>query len=119
MYTLAYRNLGIFQENVVNRFLEDVVKACQPVRPAVTGDFTPRGGISTSITASWTREEADEGNMARKRDELSRRHSRRCASACAPASPTVRAPAEIPLPDLMPLVHARDAAEAKVAASAP
>ena len=30
MYMLAYRNLGIFQENVVNRFLEDVVKACQP-----------------------------------------------------------------------------------------
>ena len=31
MYTLAYRNLGIFQENVVNRFLEDVVKATKPV----------------------------------------------------------------------------------------
>ncbi len=30
MYMLAYRNLGIFQENVVNRFLRDVVKACQP-----------------------------------------------------------------------------------------
>ena len=27
MYTLAYRNLGIFQENIVNRFLRDVVKA--------------------------------------------------------------------------------------------
>ena len=57
MYTLAYRNLGIFQENVVNRFLEDVVKACDPVWALVTGEFTPRGGISTRITASWTREE--------------------------------------------------------------
>jgi len=58
LYTLAYRNLGIFQENVVNRFLEDVVKACHPVWAAVTGEFTPRGGISTRITASWTREDS-------------------------------------------------------------
>jgi len=41
----------------VNRFLEDVVKACDPVWALVTGEFTPRGGISTRITASWTREE--------------------------------------------------------------
>ena len=54
MYTLAYRNLGIFQENVVNRFLQDVVKACKPLRATVIGDFTPRGGISTKITATFT-----------------------------------------------------------------
>ena len=30
MYLLAYRNLGIFQENVVNRVLRDVVKAANP-----------------------------------------------------------------------------------------
>jgi len=54
MYTLAYRNLGIFQENVVNRFLQDVVKACKPLRATVIGDFTPRGGISTKITAAFT-----------------------------------------------------------------
>ncbi|HZU24938.1 MAG TPA: preQ(1) synthase [Bryobacteraceae bacterium] len=53
MYTLAYRSLGIFQENVVNRFLRDVVKACTPMSATVVGDFTPRGGISTRITASW------------------------------------------------------------------
>lgn len=53
MYTLAYRNLGIFQENVVNRFLRDVVKAVKPVSATVIGDFSPRGGISTRITASW------------------------------------------------------------------
>ena len=55
MYMLAYRNLGIFQENAVNRFLRDVVKACRPVRAAVEGDFTARGGISTRITATWSR----------------------------------------------------------------
>ena len=55
MYTLAYRNLGIFQENVVNRVLGDVVKACRPVEATVTGEFTPRGGVYTTITASWSR----------------------------------------------------------------
>jgi 7-cyano-7-deazaguanine reductase len=56
MYTLAYRDLGIFQENVVNRFLADVVRATDPVKATVIGDFTPRGGISTRITASYARE---------------------------------------------------------------
>ena len=55
MYTLEYRNLGIFQENVVNRMLEDVVRAAHPIRAEVEGDFTPRGGISTRITANWER----------------------------------------------------------------
>lgn len=55
MYTLAYRNLGIFQENVVNRMLADVVKAASPHSAEVTGDFTPRGGVYTKITASWKR----------------------------------------------------------------
>ncbi len=55
MYTLAYRNLGIFQENVVNRMLADVVKAARPVSATLEGEFTPRGGVHTKITASWTR----------------------------------------------------------------
>lgn len=55
MYMLAYRNLGIFQENVVNRFLRDIVAACKPVSVTVTGEFTPRGGVYTKVTASWSR----------------------------------------------------------------
>lgn len=53
MYMLAYRNLGIFQENVVNRFLQDIVKAADPKEAKVIGDFEARGGISTSVTASY------------------------------------------------------------------
>lgn len=56
MYTLAYRNLGIFQENVVNRVLADVVKAADPVEATVVGDFAPRGGITTRVTATYKRE---------------------------------------------------------------
>ncbi len=55
MYMLAYRNLGIFQENVVNRFLQDVVKATEPVSATVVGDFAPRGGLGTRVTATYTR----------------------------------------------------------------
>jgi 7-cyano-7-deazaguanine reductase len=55
MYTLAYRNLGIFQENVVNRFLGDVVKAADPVQATVFGDFAARGGIATRVTATYKR----------------------------------------------------------------
>lgn len=58
MYTLAFRNLGIFQENVVNRMVEDVVQSAQPISVEVIGDFSPRGGISTKITATWSRKRA-------------------------------------------------------------
>ncbi|HTQ58194.1 MAG TPA: preQ(1) synthase [Bryobacteraceae bacterium] len=55
MYLLAYRNLGIFYENVVNRFLRDVVAATRPVSATVVGEFTPRGGLHSKITATWSR----------------------------------------------------------------
>ncbi len=55
MYMLAYRDLGIFQENVVNRFVQDIVAACKPVSVKVTGEFRPRGGVHTKITASWSK----------------------------------------------------------------
>lgn len=55
MYTLEYRNLGIFQENVVNRVLEDVVKAANPLTATVIGEFAARGGISTRVTAAYQR----------------------------------------------------------------
>ena len=54
-YLQSYRNLGIFQENAVNRILQDVVKASKPLSASVTGDFTPRGGLSTVVTANWSR----------------------------------------------------------------
>lgn len=49
-YILAYRNHGIFYENAVNKIMDDLVTACNPRYLKVTGDFTPRGGISTAVT---------------------------------------------------------------------
>jgi len=54
-YLQSYRNLGIFQENVVNRVLEDVVRWAKPVWAEVKGEFRPRGGISTVVVARWPR----------------------------------------------------------------
>jgi len=53
LYFLAYRDLGIFYENAVNRILRDIVAACEPRWAEVEGIFTPRGGLSTTITARY------------------------------------------------------------------
>ena len=55
IYALAYRNLGIFNENVVNRMLRDVVKAARPEACTIIGEFTPRGGLQTTVTATWSK----------------------------------------------------------------
>ena len=54
-YLFCYRNLGIFQENIVNQVLEDVAKAADPVWAEVRGEFRPRGGIGTTVEARWPR----------------------------------------------------------------
>ena len=53
-YFQAYRDLGIFYENAVNRILWDVVKACQPISAKVTGEFNTRGGMRSVIEAEYS-----------------------------------------------------------------
>src|SRR3989449_10678858 len=55
MYLLSYRNLGIFYENAVNRILRDIVEAARPEWCVVRGEFTPRGGLTTTVEARWPR----------------------------------------------------------------
>jgi 7-cyano-7-deazaguanine reductase len=55
MYIQAYRSLGIFYENAVNKILRDVVAACQPVYAKVTGEFSTRGGMRSVIEAEFRR----------------------------------------------------------------
>ena len=54
-YLLAYRNLGIFYENAVNRILDDLVNSCQPISCVVTGEFNTRGGMHSIIEARYPR----------------------------------------------------------------
>lgn len=58
MYLLAYRSLGIFYENAVNKILHDIVHAVQPEWCIVKGEFTPRGGLNTTIFARWPKRRA-------------------------------------------------------------
>jgi 7-cyano-7-deazaguanine reductase len=53
LYLQRFRSQGIFYEDVVNRLLDDFVQACQPRRCKVVGTFTPRGGITTTVTCVY------------------------------------------------------------------
>ena len=53
MYTIFFRNIGIFHEHVINKMLEDFVKACSPRRAKITGVFNPRGGITTTVIREY------------------------------------------------------------------
>jgi len=55
-YLVGFRNRGIFYESVTNEILDELVAVCGPARMTVVGDFTPRGGIKTVITAHYERE---------------------------------------------------------------
>ena len=59
LYVLAYRDLGIFHENVVNRVLADVVRTISPVTASLIGEFTPRGGLNSTVTAQYSRTERE------------------------------------------------------------
>jgi 7-cyano-7-deazaguanine reductase len=55
LYLFDYRARGIFYEHVVNTILDDLVAACRPRSMMVIGDFRPRGGITSRITARFAR----------------------------------------------------------------
>ncbi|HTQ95894.1 MAG TPA: preQ(1) synthase [Candidatus Acidoferrum sp.] len=65
MYLLAYRSLGIFYENAVNKMLMDIVKAVHPEWCVVKGEFTPRGGLNTTVFARWPKGKAEPGQTRR------------------------------------------------------
>lgn len=56
LYLFSFRNHGSFAEAIVNRILDDIVAACSPKRATVRGSFTPRGGISIEVTATYPEE---------------------------------------------------------------
>jgi 7-cyano-7-deazaguanine reductase len=52
-YLLQYRNVGIFYEHVVNRILDDLVSVLDPQWMEIAGEFTARGGITTTVSAVY------------------------------------------------------------------
>ncbi|HNJ72674.1 preQ(1) synthase [bacterium] len=54
-YLYSYRNVGIFQEHLTPRLLQDLVAACEPESMTVKTDYNIRGGIHTVCEASYRR----------------------------------------------------------------
>lgn len=52
-YTIFYRDVGIFNEHVVNKMLDDIVKVSRPRWAEIVGAFNARGGIKTTVTAEY------------------------------------------------------------------
>ena len=52
-YMVAYRDRGIFYEAATNEILDDLVAACRPWKMTVVGNFSVRGGMSTTVTAEY------------------------------------------------------------------
>ncbi len=52
-YLFSYRNVGIYQEHLVHRVLEDLVACCSPLWMEVTADYNIRGGVHTVASAEW------------------------------------------------------------------
>ena len=55
MYTIFYRNIGIFHEHLTNKILDDFVAASKPRFARITSEFNPRGGIKTIVTREYKR----------------------------------------------------------------
>ena len=53
LYLQQYRNEGIFYETVTNRVRDDLIAVLRPRRLALTAAFTPRGGITTTVTVNF------------------------------------------------------------------
>ena len=53
LYLFSYRNTEIFNEDAVNKILDDIAEACRPRKAEVTGEFYPRGGICLTVEASY------------------------------------------------------------------
>jgi 7-cyano-7-deazaguanine reductase len=52
-YLLEFRNRGVFYEAATNQILDDLVTLLEPRQMTVVGDFSSRGGITTSVTARY------------------------------------------------------------------
>ena len=52
-YLMSYRNVGIWYEHLVNRMLDDLVRVCSPKWMRIIIECTPRGGLSSTVTASF------------------------------------------------------------------
>lgn len=68
-YMASYRNTRSFNEEIVNRIMDDVVKACAPRRATVHGEFAARGGIRVTVDVAYPEEAHSKTSMKNSRRE--------------------------------------------------
>lgn len=56
LYINSFREVKVFHEHVINIILEDFVKACDPLKTEIEGDFHVRGNIKTVVRASYVKD---------------------------------------------------------------
>jgi 7-cyano-7-deazaguanine reductase len=61
LYMQSYRNRGIFYEALTNEILDDLTGCCKPRWMKITSKFTPRGGITTEVTAEYNKKKSSSG----------------------------------------------------------
>lgn len=59
LYINSFREIKVFHEHVINIILEDFVKACDPLKVELEGDFNVRGNIKTVVRTSYRKKEAE------------------------------------------------------------
>jgi len=69
LYLNEYRNQGIFYEAVTNKILDDLVTLLKPRRMTVTGAFTARGGITTTIVAEYSGRDAGRSQKSKVKSQ--------------------------------------------------
>lgn len=66
IYLASYRNVRSFNEAIINRILDDLVRACRPRRMRVEGRFAARGGLALTVIAAYPQGAIDTGHPVHK-----------------------------------------------------
>jgi len=53
LYLQQFRDYGAFYERVTNQIFEDLIAVTQPREMKLVADFTPRGGIRTTVSVAY------------------------------------------------------------------
>lgn len=66
LYINSFRQVKVFHEHVINMIMEDFVRACDPLRVQLEGDFNVRGNIKTVVRAKYEKKSSQESEGGRR-----------------------------------------------------
>ena len=63
LYINSFREIKVFHEHVINILMEDFVKACDPLKVELEGDFHVRGNIKTVVRANYVNDRPKQSSL--------------------------------------------------------